>query len=87
MLTHTPLMRLGLDSGHANVDFDKPFSLQKTEYQRVASGVKDVRVSCAATGLQAFAPANLTERNASRLVVTSQTGKMELLVVRLVLHT
>lgn len=64
----------------------KLFSLQKTDYQRVLSGVKDVKVSCAATGLQAFAPANLTERNASRLIVTTQAGKMNLLVVGLVSH-
>ncbi|XP_076449961.1 solute carrier family 15 member 1-like [Babylonia areolata] len=55
----------------------------QTEFQRVSPGMKDVKVTCPTTGMQASAPANLTDRSAFRLVVVAQPGKINVLVVRL----
>ncbi|KAK7113228.1 hypothetical protein V1264_012559 [Littorina saxatilis] len=53
----------------------------QTEFQRVASGVKTVQVMCPTMGTQGWTQATLSERKASRLVITSVSGVMSILVL------
>ena len=56
-------------------------AVQQTQFDTVKSGSKQLWVSCATTGLQAYAPLNLTDGNASRLVITAQPTKLDVFEV------